>query len=323
MKLITETSFDLTINESKSKGMHVVGIFSSAELKNNNGRIYAKALLEREVSKFRNKIDNKSAFGELGHPNQPEINPEKIAILIEKLEWRNNNLYGKAKVLDTPSGRIAQTLIKEGKMGISSRGLGTVNEDSYVNEDFQLLTYDLVSEPSNDPSWLDGIWEAKEYNLAEADNKKAEKAKNDNLVVTNEQITIPKAYFKWDANSESPEPVNEIKKTDFTWRQNETVRIDSEPEKIKVSDFKWGQSDSYGSIQESSPYTSTELHTNWNGYPKVIYVDASTKKIIHSVLPDFPNGLKIDETVLYALAKTGWQISYVNTRERNWRDQIK
>ena len=165
MKLITEISHNLELMESKSKGIHVVGIFSSAEIENNNKRKYSKELLEREVGRVEEKIKGKSLWGELGHPPNPEINPDKIAILTTMLEWRGNDLYGKSKVLDTPMGNIAKTLVREGKMGISSRGLGTVGDDGYVNEDFNLLTYDLVTDPSNHPSWVDGIYEGRDFIL--------------------------------------------------------------------------------------------------------------------------------------------------------------
>lgn len=162
-QLITEVSHDFEISESKSQGVHIVGIFSSAELKNNNNRRYKKSILEREIGKVNEKIERKSLWGELGHPPNPEINPDKIAILTTKLEWKGNDVYGKAKVLDTPMGDIAKTLVKEGNMGISSRGLGTVADDGYVNEDFNLITWDLVTDPSNNPSWVNGIYEDKTW----------------------------------------------------------------------------------------------------------------------------------------------------------------
>jgi len=164
MKLITEMSYEFEVVEDKKGGdIHIVGIYSSAEVENNNGRRYKKELLEREADKIAEKLDNKSLWGELGHPPNPEINLDKIAILTKELKWEGNNLYGKSKVLDTPMGKIAGTLIKEGKIGISSRGLGTVGDDGYVNEDFKLLTYDLVTDPSNNPSWVKGVFEDKEW----------------------------------------------------------------------------------------------------------------------------------------------------------------
>ena len=124
---------------------------------------YKKDILEREVNKVNEKIEKKSLWGELGHPNTPEINPDRIAILTTELEWKGGNLFGKAKILDTPMGGIAKTLIKEGNMGISSRGLGTVADDGYVNEDFNLITWDLVTDPSNSPSWVSGIYEGRSF----------------------------------------------------------------------------------------------------------------------------------------------------------------
>ena len=164
-KLITEVSHDFEISESKAEGTHIVGIFSSAELENNNKRMYKKSILEREVGKIQDKISKKSLWGELGHPPNPEVNPDKIAILTTQLEWKGNDIYGKAKVLDTPMGNIAKTLIKEGSMGISSRGLGTVGDDGYVNEDYNLICWDLVTDPSNNPSWVNGIYEGRTWEL--------------------------------------------------------------------------------------------------------------------------------------------------------------
>ena len=165
LRLITETSYDFElIEDSKSNDIHVAGIFSSADILNSNNRKYKKPILEREVSKINEKLEKKSLWGELGHPNMPEVNADRIAILTTQLEWKGNNLFGKAKVLDTPMGNIAKTLIKEGNMGISSRGLGTVDDNGYVNEDFNLITWDLVTDPSNGPSWVKGIYEGKSFN---------------------------------------------------------------------------------------------------------------------------------------------------------------
>lgn len=164
MKLITETSYDLQITESKSdKDLSIVGIWSSANIENNNKRKYKRDILEREITKVNEKMKKGSLWGELGHPPNPEINMERISILTKSLEWKGDHVYGKAKVLDTPMGNIAKTLVREGKIGISSRGLGTVSESGYVNEDFNLITWDLVTDPSNNPSWVNGIYEGKEW----------------------------------------------------------------------------------------------------------------------------------------------------------------
>lgn len=154
-KLITETSYDVgsKIEETEEKNgkLYVYGIFSSAETKNENSRIYPKSILEREVQKFQDNIERKNAIGELNHPPQPDINPERAAILIEKLEWKGNDVLGKARVLEnTPQGNIVKSLIDEGiQLGVSSRGLGDVNEDGYVAENYTLLTYDIIGKPSN------------------------------------------------------------------------------------------------------------------------------------------------------------------------------
>ena len=165
-KLITEVSYDFEISESSNgKDMYLVGIFSTAELKNQNERIYSRSILEREVKKLQEKMEKRPLFGELDHPTSPSINSDRVAIKVEDLTWKGNNVYGKAKILDTPMGNIAKTLVKEGGYGISSRGLGTVSESGNVNEDFNMRTYDLVDEPSNSPSWLKGIYEGKDFSV--------------------------------------------------------------------------------------------------------------------------------------------------------------
>ncbi len=167
MKLITELSHNIEFiveeSEQKEKALYISGIYSTADQENNNKRIYSKNILEREIGKLEERLKNRSLWGELGHPPNPEVNPDKIAILTEKLEWDGPNIIGRSKVLDTPMGNIAKTLIKEGRMGISSRGLGSVNENGYVNEDFYLITWDMVTDPSNHPSWVNGIYEGQDF----------------------------------------------------------------------------------------------------------------------------------------------------------------
>lgn len=177
-KLITETSYDFQINEDKNNNdMHIAGIFSTAELKNNNERTYGKDILEREITKINEKIEQNCLWGELGHPASSDINLDKVAIKIEKLEWKGNNVYGYAKVLDTPTGNIAKILVKEGTLGISSRGLGTVSEDGKVNQDFMLLTYDIVASPSNHGSWVNGIYEGTDFEIPKYNSQKIKEEK--------------------------------------------------------------------------------------------------------------------------------------------------
>lgn len=174
MKLLTEVSQNVAIN-STDNNVYIEGIFSSAENKNINGRIYKKSTLEREVDKLMEKVHNRCLWGELSHPSCPDITPDRISHLVEKLEWQGNEVYGKAKIIDTPMGKISKTLLKEGKIGISSRGLGTVNEnDNYVNDDYFMITWDLVIDPSNQPSWINAITENKDFDVPWLKSEKTE-----------------------------------------------------------------------------------------------------------------------------------------------------
>ncbi len=172
MKLITESFYSVQMNESAKdkKRLYIEGIFQTAEKKNQNGRIYKKSLLEREVEKFMSKIEERQATGELGHPeNRADTDLSKAAIHVEHLEWQGNDVLGKALVLSTPYGQIVKNLWEDKvKFGISSRGLGTVNENSYVNDDYNLLTWDIVSNASTYGSkFVNGILEGKEFTIPE------------------------------------------------------------------------------------------------------------------------------------------------------------
>jgi hypothetical protein len=167
LKLITEASYDVSLVESeKDKSLYVAGIFSTAEAENANGRKYKFETLDREVKRIQESYLSKNLpfWGELGHPSTPEPNLDRIAIRTTALEWKGNNLFGKAKVLETRMGKEAQVLLKEGPIGISSRGLGQVDENKYVkDESYRLLAYDLVSNPSNHPSFVKGIYEGQDF----------------------------------------------------------------------------------------------------------------------------------------------------------------
>ena len=163
--LITETSAQIELWENTNKTPYIVGVFASAEVKNANGRKYKRSILEREVDKFMSeKVKTKTAWGELSHPESSEINLDRAAIIIEGLEWKGNDVIGKAKILSTPTGQIVKSLMSEGNIGISSRGLGTVNESGYVNEDFTLLCWDIVADASNPGSkFMNGILEGRTF----------------------------------------------------------------------------------------------------------------------------------------------------------------
>jgi len=171
MKMITESNYDITtsINESKDgkKELFIQGIFASAEEQNLNGRTYPKPLLEREVHKILSKVNDGSLLGEMQHPtSRSEIDLNEACIKITELNWQGNHVYGKAKVLThCPKGALLEGLLKDSvKLGISSRGLGTVSEAKIVNDDFNLLTWDVVSGPSNRSSFVNGILESVEFN---------------------------------------------------------------------------------------------------------------------------------------------------------------
>lgn len=165
LKLITETSENI-IAESIGRSLYVSGIFSSAGIRNLNGRVYERALLEREINKVKPQVNENSLYGQLNHPDKPEIDLEKVAIMVEDLHWKGDDVIGKAKVLDeTYCGGILKGIINGGgKVGISSRGLGTVNEDGKVNEDFNLICWDIVADASNPGSkYVNGIYEGREF----------------------------------------------------------------------------------------------------------------------------------------------------------------
>ena len=192
VKLITEEADSVTISlveavqSPGTKDLYIEGIFSTHTAENRNGRKYKKELLEREVSKLLPEINSKRLYGELSHPQNPEVNLERAAILIEKLSWNGTNLNGKALVLETPMGDIVRGCCKKGMVGVSSRGLGTVSEDGWVNEDYQMITYDVVSQPSNAPSWVKGICESKNYYI----NESGVIVKSESIIPVNEKTDV-------------------------------------------------------------------------------------------------------------------------------------
>lgn len=173
MKLFFDSLNETTqvITEATNTGekkYFIEGIFAQAELKNRNGRIYPKKVLENAVRNFMPMVEAKRAIGELNHPSSPSINPERASHLIEQLTWEGNNVMGRAKILTSlPMGKIAKGLIDEGvKFGVSTRGMGSVTESKdakIVGEDFVMNTIDLVSDPSGPECFVEGILENKEW----------------------------------------------------------------------------------------------------------------------------------------------------------------
>ena len=173
MKLIAEFNETISpvITESKNgqKEYFIEGVFMQSDIKNRNGRVYPKAIMEKEVNRYKKEfVEKDRAFGELGHPEGPTINLDKVSHLIQSLDLEGKNYVGKAKVLSTPNGEIVKALINDGaKLGVSSRGLGSLEQKGdaqYVKNDFQLATAgDIVADPSAPEAFVEGIMEGVEW----------------------------------------------------------------------------------------------------------------------------------------------------------------
>jgi len=204
MKLICEELDNVEfITEATKVGKNyfIEGVFMQAETKNRNGRVYPKQILQKEVTRYtKNYIDNKRAFGELGHPDGPTVNLERVSHMIVELKENGNDFIGKAKIMDTPYGKIVKSLIDEGaRLGVSSRGMGSLkplyNGTQEVQKDFYLATAaDIVADPSAPKAFVEGIMEGKEWiwdngvleeksiaqykkNISKASSKKLEEVK--------------------------------------------------------------------------------------------------------------------------------------------------
>tara|TARA_B100000900_G_C20509928_1_gene687516 strand:+ start:366 stop:1019 length:654 start_codon:yes stop_codon:yes gene_type:complete len=175
MKLISEFN-DYSVspviieeNEKGQKEYFIEGVFMQSEIKNRNGRVYPKEIMAKEVERYNKEfVEQDRAFGELGHPEGPTINLDKVSHLITKLEEDGNNYVGRAKILSTPNGQIVRNLIDDGaKLGVSSRGLGSLEQKNgaqHVKSDFQLATAaDIVADPSAPEAFVEGIMEGVEW----------------------------------------------------------------------------------------------------------------------------------------------------------------
>ena len=174
MKLIAEEVLNVQylVEEKNGKKEHFIsGIFMQAEKKNRNGRVYPFDVLNKEVSRYNSEYVNKNrAFGELGHPDSPTINLDRVSHMITSLHPDGNNIIGKAKILDTPNGKIVKSLLDGGaSLGVSTRGVGSLkphNGYQLVQDDFHLATAaDIVADPSAPEAFVRGIMEGKEWIL--------------------------------------------------------------------------------------------------------------------------------------------------------------
>ena len=172
MKLITEQNNDievLTEEKDGKKSTYIKGIFLQSEITNRNGRMYKFDTLNREVTKYNEEFTNKGrALGELGHPEGPTLNLDRVSHKIVELYPEGTNFMGKAKLMDTPMGKIAKSLLEEGvQLGVSSRGLGSIKREGntqVVADDFMLSTAaDIVADPSAPDAFVEGIYEGREW----------------------------------------------------------------------------------------------------------------------------------------------------------------
>ena len=174
MKLVTELieTIDVRVQideETKQKSHFLEGVFLQSEIKNRNGRMYPMATLAKEVNRYNQEYITKNrAYGELGHPNGPTINLERVSHMIKSLNQEGSNFIGKAKILDTPYGNIVKNLIDEGaQLGVSSRGMGTLRQKAdcqVVQDDFMLSTAaDIVADPSAPQAFVNGVMEGVDW----------------------------------------------------------------------------------------------------------------------------------------------------------------
>ena len=186
MKLITETIENVKLITEEKNGkklLYIEGVFLQSELKNRNGRMYPFSVLEREVKRYNEEyVKSKRALGELGHPDGPTINLDRVSHRITDLRAEGNNFIGKAQILDTPMGNIAKNLLDEGvQLGVSSRGMGSIQKSEDCNvvaDDFMLPTAaDIVADPSAPDAFVNGIMEGKEWVWCNGILKETEVAK--------------------------------------------------------------------------------------------------------------------------------------------------
>jgi len=190
MRLISEINETVEyIAEANGKDLYIKGVFLQADIKNRNGRFYPGAIMAKEVKRYTKEyIDKKRAFGELGHPEGPTINLDRVSHMITELTQDGSNWVGKAKVTETPSGTIVKNLIKEGaQLGVSSRGMGSLKANKKgiqeVQGDFYLATAaDIVADPSAPDAFVNGIMEGKEWVWANGAIQEVDIAKYNKII---------------------------------------------------------------------------------------------------------------------------------------------
>ena len=168
-KLVEEITQPIVEDVGGKKNYKIKGVFLQSDIKNRNGRVYPKQIMMKEVNRYQKEfVEKKRAFGELGHPDGPTVNLERVSHMITNLQQDGSNFIGEAKIMNTPYGKIVKGLIDEGaQLGVSSRGMGSLeqrNGANYVKSDFMLATAaDIVADPSAPDAFVQGIMESKEW----------------------------------------------------------------------------------------------------------------------------------------------------------------
>jgi len=166
---VEEVEYITEAKENGGKNYKIKGIFLQADIKNRNGRVYPMEILEKEVTRYNKKFINENrAYGELGHPEGPTVNLERVSHMVTELHPDGKNFIGEAKIMETPMGKIVKNIMDEGgKLGVSSRGMGSLDQKNganYVRDDFYLATAaDIVADPSAPNAFVEGIMEGKEW----------------------------------------------------------------------------------------------------------------------------------------------------------------
>ena len=168
-EVVEEVQYITEAKDGGGKNYKIKGIFLQADIKNRNGRVYPMEILEKEVARYNKKFINENrAYGELGHPEGPTVNLERVSHMVTELYPDGKNFIGEAKIMETPMGKIVKNIMNEGgKLGVSSRGMGSLNQKNganYVRDDFYLATAaDIVADPSAPNAFVEGIMEGKEW----------------------------------------------------------------------------------------------------------------------------------------------------------------
>jgi hypothetical protein len=172
MKLITEHTDDIQIiteERDGKKAYFIEGVFMQSDIKNRNGRVYPNGVLVKEAMRYNKEfVESNRAMGELGHPEGPQLNLDRVSHIIKEMKVDGKNIWGKAKVMDTPYGKIVKNMIDEGvKFGVSSRGVGSLKTTkdgiNEVQNDFNLAAIDIVADPSAPDAFVEGVMEGKEW----------------------------------------------------------------------------------------------------------------------------------------------------------------